>query len=77
LVDRAEQRGLVERIPSADDRRSFGIRVTEKGRKLSRVVEKEVNAEVMKRALVLSKSDRDRLASLVGQVVAGASAASG
>src|SRR5689334_8310684 len=28
LVDRAEKRGLVERIPSADDRRASRIRVT-------------------------------------------------
>src|SRR5580698_99170 len=41
LVDRAEKRGLVLRIPSADDRRVATIRVTKQGRKLSRVVEEE------------------------------------
>ena len=40
LVDRAEQRGLVERIPSAADRRAATIRVTAEGRKLSRAERK-------------------------------------
>ena len=69
LVDRAENRGLVERMPSADDRRVSNIRVTAHGRKLSRVLEEEVNAEVVKLVGVLSRPDRDRLASLVGQIV--------
>ena len=73
LVDRAEKRGLVERIPSPDDRRAAHIRVTAAGRKLSRVIEDEVNAEVVKLVGVLSRSDRERLADLVGRVVAGAS----
>jgi DNA-binding MarR family transcriptional regulator len=72
LADRAEKRGLIERIPSKDDRRVSNIRVTAQGRKLSRVLEEEVNAEVKKLVGVLSRSDRDRLTSLVGQVVAGA-----
>jgi MarR family transcriptional regulator, lower aerobic nicotinate degradation pathway regulator len=72
LVDRAEKRGLVERIPSADDRRAANIRVTAQGRKLSRVVEEKVNAEVVQLVGVLSRSDRERLAGLVGQVVTGA-----
>jgi MarR family transcriptional regulator, lower aerobic nicotinate degradation pathway regulator len=73
LVDRAEKRGLVERIPSADDRRTATVRVTAQGRKLSRVVEKEVNVAVVSLMSVLSSSDRRRLATLVGQVVVGAS----
>jgi DNA-binding MarR family transcriptional regulator len=72
LVDRAEKRGLLERIPSTDDRRAAHVRVTAKGRKLSRVIEEEVNAEVEKLVAVLSRSDRDRLASAVSQVVTAA-----
>jgi MarR family transcriptional regulator, lower aerobic nicotinate degradation pathway regulator len=72
LVDRAENRGLVERMPSANDGRVSNIRVTAQGRKLSRVLEDEVNTEVVKLLGVLSRSDRARLASLLGQVVAGA-----
>jgi MarR family transcriptional regulator, lower aerobic nicotinate degradation pathway regulator len=72
LVDRAEARGLVERIPSPDDRRSAHIRVTAKGRKFSRIVEDQVNADVATLVAVLSKSDRDQLARALSQVVTAA-----
>jgi DNA-binding MarR family transcriptional regulator len=69
LVDRASGRGLVERVPSADDARAATVRVTARGRKLSRVVEEAVNAEVLTLVRVLSKSDQERLARLVAEVV--------
>jgi len=69
LVDRASGRGLVERIPSADDARAATVRVTARGRKLSRVVEEAVNEEVLTLVRVLSKSDQERLATLVAEVV--------
>jgi DNA-binding MarR family transcriptional regulator len=69
LVNRAARRGLLERIPSPDDRRAANIRVTAKGRKLSRVIEEEVSVEVEKLVAVLSRSERDRLASVVSHVV--------
>jgi DNA-binding MarR family transcriptional regulator len=72
LVDRAEKRGLVKRIPSPDDRRAAHIRVTAQGRTHSRVIEEEVNAEVGKLVAVLSRSERDRLASVVSHVVTAA-----
>ena len=72
LVDRAEARGLVERIPSPDDRRAAHVRVTAQGRKLSRVIEQEVNVEVEQLVTVLSRSERDRFASVVSQVVTAA-----
>ena len=71
LVDRAETRGLVERIPSPVDRRAATIRVTAEGRKLSRVVEDQVTAEVATLVAVLSKAERDQLVTLVSKVVAG------
>jgi len=70
LVDRAAVNGLVERIPSRDDRRVANVRVTAQGRKLSRVVEQKLTAEVATLVGALSKSDRDRLADLAGRVVA-------
>jgi len=70
LVDRAEKRGLVERIPSTDDRRAATIRVTAQGRKLSRVIAEAVNAEIDELVQVLSAADRKRLAALAGRVVA-------
>lgn len=72
LVDRAESRGLVERRSSPDDRRVSYIRVSPQGQRLSRVLEAEVSAEIVKLVGGLSRSDRDRLASLVGRIVSGA-----
>jgi DNA-binding MarR family transcriptional regulator len=69
LVDRAEMRGLVERVPSPVDRRATTIRVTTEGRKLSRVVEEQVSAEVATLVAGLSKAERDQLVNLVGKVV--------
>jgi MarR family transcriptional regulator, lower aerobic nicotinate degradation pathway regulator len=72
LVNRAEKRGLVERIPSSDDRRAAHIRLTAPGRKLSRLVEEEVTAEVVRLVAVLSRSDRARLASVASRVATAA-----
>ena len=72
LVNRAEKRGLVERVASPDDGRAATLRVTAEGRKISRVIEEAVNAEIAKLAAVLSAPERDRLASQVSQVVAAA-----
>jgi MarR family transcriptional regulator, lower aerobic nicotinate degradation pathway regulator len=69
LVERAEKRGLVERIPSPHDGRSATVRVTASGRRLSRTFEEQVRAEV--RALVqpLPRADQERLASLVWRLL--------
>jgi DNA-binding MarR family transcriptional regulator len=69
LVDRAEKRGLVERIASPSDRRAATIRITAQGRKLSRVVAEAVTAEVDALVQVLPEADRKRLAALVERVV--------
>jgi len=69
LVDRAEKRGLVERIPSTDDRRAATIRVTARGRKLTRTVADAVHAEIDALAAPLPDADRKRLAALVWQVL--------
>ena len=70
LVNRAEKRGFVERIPSPADGRAANIRVTVQGRKLSRIIEDAVNADVATLMAVLSRTDRDRLASMVSRIVA-------
>jgi len=70
LVDRAEKRGLVERVASARDDRARNVRVTARGRKLSRIVEDEVTAKVAALTSALSRSDREELANLVGRIVA-------
>jgi MarR family transcriptional regulator, lower aerobic nicotinate degradation pathway regulator len=69
LVERAEKRGLVERIPSPNDGRAATVRVTAQGRKLSRLVAEAVAAEVDALAHGLADVDRRRLATLAGRVV--------
>ena len=71
-VNRAESRGLVVRMASPADRRASHIHVTAEGRRLSRAIEEAVNAEIEKLVAGVSASDRDRLASVVSQVVAAA-----
>jgi DNA-binding MarR family transcriptional regulator len=73
LVDRAEKRGLVKRLPSRDDRRAATVRVTAAGRALSRTIADQVHTEVAALLHVLPKSERKQLAALVGRVVLGAS----
>jgi MarR family transcriptional regulator, lower aerobic nicotinate degradation pathway regulator len=69
LVERAEQRGLVERMPSPHDRRSATVRVTASGRRLSRAFEEQVRAEVSALVEPLPRADQERLANLVWRVL--------
>ncbi len=69
LVDRAEARGLVERVPSDDDRRAATVRMTPLGRRLSRTIADKVNGEVAALLALLPEKDRARLGSLVGRIV--------
>jgi DNA-binding MarR family transcriptional regulator len=69
LVDRAEKRGLVERIPSTEDRRAATIRVTARGRKLTRTIADAVRAEVAGLIEPLAAAEQDRLATLIWRVL--------
>jgi DNA-binding MarR family transcriptional regulator len=69
LVDRAEARGLVERVPSADDRRAATVRLTPLGRQLARTIADKVRKEVAVLLAVLPDKDRARLTALVGRIV--------
>jgi DNA-binding MarR family transcriptional regulator len=77
LVDRAEARGLVERMPSPEDGRAAHIRSTPRGRTLSRLIEQEVTADVSELVAVLPKADRNRLSTLLNQLLAATTATSG
>jgi DNA-binding MarR family transcriptional regulator len=61
LVDRAERRGLVRRIPVAGNRRAVHVTVTPAGATLVRSVRAEVRAEVAALAAPLSGPQQDRL----------------
>lgn len=46
LVSRAARRGLVERVPSAQDRRAIHVQLTDAGRALASSVQADVEADV-------------------------------
>jgi DNA-binding MarR family transcriptional regulator len=77
LVDRAERRGLVERVPSATDRRATTVSLSIFGRKL--VVEVAGRFEAEMTALVngLDAGQRGTLTYLVSQVLVAHAAAHG
>lgn len=71
LVDRAEARGLVERVPSAGDRRATTVRMTARGRQLARFVTAEVESAIAELLAAVPARDRAQLAALAGRVVRG------
>ncbi len=69
LVDRAEARELLERVPSPDDRRSSTIRLTPRGRKLARTIEDAARADIAALVAPLDDAERQRLAALVARLL--------
>jgi DNA-binding MarR family transcriptional regulator len=71
MIDRAEERGLVQRVASERDRRSIHIRMTELGRELAAEAAPRFDARL--RALVqdLNTEDQSRLSLLLSAVVVG------
>jgi DNA-binding MarR family transcriptional regulator len=68
LVDELEKRGLVERRDTPEDRRSYALHVTAKGREtLAQIgrVAREHDAAV---CAALSEKEREQLAALLGRV---------
>ena len=59
LVDRAERRGLVDRVPSPADGRAVLVRLTHEGRSLVSQVAARFEADVLKMFECLPVSDRD------------------
>jgi DNA-binding MarR family transcriptional regulator len=77
LVDRAERRGLVARVPSAADRRSVLVSLTDTGRKLAASVEARFAADVTALLEFLPPADRAKLSGLVGGMLVAHAAANG
>ncbi len=71
LVDRAEKRGLVERVRDPDDGRAVRIKLTRTGRALATKGAAEVGAELEVATAGLTDAQRARLAALLGDLVAG------
>jgi MarR family transcriptional regulator, lower aerobic nicotinate degradation pathway regulator len=69
LVDRAERRGLVMRVPSTADRRSVLVILTDDGRTLAAEVSARFGADVSGLLDCLPPSDREALSGLVSRVL--------
>ena len=69
LVDRAERRGLVDRVPSTADRRAVLVRLTDQGRRVA--AEAAARFEPTYRVLLepLPPADRDALAGLISRLL--------
>jgi DNA-binding MarR family transcriptional regulator len=73
LVDRAEKRGLVERVPSSEDRRAASIRLSAQGRKLARTLTERAATDVLALCKPLSPAERKKLSAMAERIVLSAS----
>jgi MarR family transcriptional regulator, lower aerobic nicotinate degradation pathway regulator len=69
LVDRAERRGLVVRIPSADDKRAVLVGLTDEGRSLVSQAAARFGADLTAMLDPLPPSDRDALSAIVSRLL--------
>jgi DNA-binding MarR family transcriptional regulator len=77
LIDRAERRGLVERVPSTADRRAVTVALTTVGRTLVAEVARRFDAEMTDLVTGLDADQRVTLTYLVSQVLVRHAAAHG
>ena len=70
LVERAERRGLLERTPSADDRRAIDVTLTDAGRELAELMHAEVARALAPSLVGLATADRARLTALLERMLA-------
>jgi DNA-binding MarR family transcriptional regulator len=71
LVDRAERRGLVRRVPALDDRRAVRVNLTAPGRRIVRDVAAGFQTDVAAATRSLSSPDTKALSRLATRVVRG------
>jgi MarR family transcriptional regulator, lower aerobic nicotinate degradation pathway regulator len=69
LVDRAERRGLVLRVPSVSDRRSVQVWLTAGGREMVTRAARRFDADVTALLGLLPERDRGALAGLVSRLL--------
>jgi MarR family transcriptional regulator, lower aerobic nicotinate degradation pathway regulator len=77
LVDRAQRRGLVDRVPSTADRRAVRVTLTRKGRSLVSRVAAQFEADISAILACLSAADRRTLTTLISRVLVEHAAAHG
>jgi len=69
LIDRAERRGLVERVPSAADRRAVLVCLTDQGRLFAAEAAARFEADVSLLLELLPPADREALAGLISRLL--------
>jgi MarR family transcriptional regulator, lower aerobic nicotinate degradation pathway regulator len=69
LVDRAERRGLVARIPSTEDRRAILVGLTDEGRSLVSSAARRFEADMTEMLDLVPPSDRDALSGIVSRLL--------
>jgi MarR family transcriptional regulator, lower aerobic nicotinate degradation pathway regulator len=69
LVDRAERRGLVVRVPSATDRRSVRVSLTDDGRSLVSRAAVGFEADVSAMLGLLTPRDRETLSRVISRLL--------
>jgi DNA-binding MarR family transcriptional regulator len=69
LVDRAERRGLVARVPSPTDRRSSLVELTEPARELASQVATAFEADVTALVALIPAPDRATLTDLISRLL--------
>ncbi|MGG1517080.1 MarR family transcriptional regulator [Paenibacillus oryzisoli] len=70
LIDRAERRGLVERVASPHDRRGFLVKVTAEGWRLIDTVGGEIVRQIEDMAQVLPEEERLQFAKMAAKMLA-------
>jgi DNA-binding MarR family transcriptional regulator len=76
-LDRMARDGLIQRVPSKQDRRAFNVRLTTRGRGRRRAVAGEAARLDAFAASAIGKRERARLARLLGDLSAGLARAVG
>ncbi len=69
LVDRAERRGLVVRVPSTADRRAVLVSLTDRGRSLASAGAARFGADISLLLKHLPSADRDALSRLISRLL--------
>ena len=70
LVDRAERRGLVTRLPSADDGRAVLVALTDQGRAVVSQAAADFSADVLALLDLVPRADRVALQGIVSRLLA-------
>ncbi len=70
-MDALEERGLIERVRSSEDRRSYEIRLSPAGRQILKVLRREAKAHGDRFFAPLSEREREQLHRLLTKLAAG------